>query len=94
MQNGPVERFNGRMRDARLKETMCRNLEHARVVITAWAADQNTERQHAALDCQTLADCVPALTTAIALSWKALPRFRTGRPDRCRLTALGSVADR
>jgi hypothetical protein len=66
MQNGFVESFNGRMRDALLNETMFRNLAHARVVVAAWAADYNTERPHSALDDQTPADYARALTTAIA----------------------------
>ena len=66
MQNGFVESFNGRMRDERLDETIFRNLAHARVVIADWAADDNTERPHSALDYQTPADYALALTTAIA----------------------------
>ena len=42
MQNGFAESFNGRMRDELLNETMFRNLAHARIVITAWADDNNT----------------------------------------------------
>jgi len=66
MQNGFVESFNGRMRDELLNETMFRNLAHARIVIAAWAADDNTERPHSALDYQTPADYARTLTTAIA----------------------------
>lgn len=66
MQNGFVERFNGRMRDELLKETMVPNLADARVVIAARAADYNTERPHSALDYQTPADYARTLTTAIA----------------------------
>jgi transposase InsO family protein len=66
MQNGFVESFNGRMRDELLNETMFRNLAHARIVITAWAADYNTERPHSALDYQTPADYARSLTAAIA----------------------------
>ncbi|QEW23815.1 putative transposase OrfB (plasmid) [Marinibacterium anthonyi] len=66
MQNGFVESFNGRMRDELLNETMFRNLAHARVVITAWATDYNTERPHSALDYQTPTDYARTLTTAIA----------------------------
>ena len=61
-----VESFNGRMREELLNETMFRNLAHARVVITAWATDYNTERPHSALDYQTPADYARTLTTAIA----------------------------
>ena len=66
MQNGFVESFNGRMRDELLDETMFRNLAHARVVIAARAADDNTERPHSALGCKTPADNAQTLTTAIA----------------------------
>lgn len=65
MQNGFVESFNGRMRDELLNETMFRNLAHARVVISAWAADYNTERPHSALAYQTPADFARTPTTAI-----------------------------
>ena len=66
MQNGFVESFNGRMRDELLNETMFRNLAHARVVISTWATDYNTERPHSALDYQTPVDYARTLTTAIA----------------------------
>ncbi|WP_323772210.1 IS3 family transposase [Antarctobacter sp.] len=66
MQNGFVESFNGRMRDELLNETMFRNLAHARVVISAWATDYNTERPHSALGYETPADYARTLTTAIA----------------------------
>lgn len=66
MQNGFAESFNGRMRDDLLNETMFRNLAHARIVITAWAADYNTERPHSALDYQTPADYARTLAPAIA----------------------------
>lgn len=66
MLNGFVESFNERMRDDLLKETMFRNLAHARGVISAWATDFNTECPHPALGYQTPADYVLTLTTAIA----------------------------
>ena len=66
MQNGFVESFNGRMRDELLNETMFRNLAHARVVISAWATDYNTERPHSALGYETPVDYARTLTTAIA----------------------------
>ncbi len=66
MQNGFVESFNGRMRDELLNETMFRNLAHARIVITAWANDYNTERPHSALNDRTPAYYARTLTTAIA----------------------------
>lgn len=51
-----VESFNGRMRDELLNEIMFRNLAHARIAITAWATDDNTERPHSDIDYQTPAD--------------------------------------
>ena len=60
MQNGFMESFNGRMRDGLLNKTMFRNLAHARIVITAWADDDNIERPHSALDYQTSADYQPS----------------------------------
>ncbi len=66
MQNGFVDSFNGRMRDALLNETMFRDLAHARAVIAAWAAGCNTERPHSALDCLTPADYARTLATATA----------------------------
>lgn len=61
-----MERFNGRMRDALLTETMFRNLAHARVTIAARATDCNTERPHSALNDRTPADVAQTPTTAIA----------------------------
>ena len=66
MQNGLLDSFNGRMRDELLNETMFRNLVHARVVISAWATDYNTERPHSALGYETPANYARTLTTAIA----------------------------
>lgn len=66
MQNGVVDIFNGRMRDELLNETMFCNLAHARVVVAAWAAENNTERLHSALDYQSPADYARTLTIAIA----------------------------
>ncbi len=42
MQNGFVDSFNGRMRDALLNVTMFRELAQARAVIAAWAGDCST----------------------------------------------------
>lgn len=56
------------------------NLAHARVVITAWAADYNTERPHSVLDYKTPADYAQALTTAIArLGSREMKAPRVGR---------------
>ncbi len=80
MQNGFVESFNGRMRDELLNETMFRNLVHARVVISAWATDYNTERPHSALGYETPADYARTLTTAIArLGSREMKAPRIGR---------------
>ncbi len=65
IQNGCVERFNGRMRDEFLKETLFRNIAHARILIAEWVIDYNTERQHSALGYQTPADFALHLATAI-----------------------------
>jgi putative transposase len=48
-QNAFVERFNGRMRDELLNETLFTSLAHAREKITAWADDYNTDRPHSSL---------------------------------------------
>jgi len=53
MQNGYVESFNGRMRDELLNETLFLSLDHARVVIAAWAQDYNQERPHSSLGYET-----------------------------------------
>ncbi|WP_370310589.1 IS3 family transposase [Sphingobium abikonense] len=53
MQNGYVESFNGRMRDELLDETLFLSLDHARVVIAAWAEDYNQERPHSSLGYET-----------------------------------------
>lgn len=53
MQNGYVESFNGRMRDELLNETLFLSLDHARVVISAWAEDYNQERPHSSLGYET-----------------------------------------
>ncbi|WP_316013618.1 transposase [Roseobacter sp. HKCCA0434] len=48
VQNAFGERFYGRMRDELLNEIMSLDLAHARIVMTAWAADYNTERPRSA----------------------------------------------
>ncbi len=50
MQNGYVERSNGRMRDELLKEALFLGLAHARAVIRARVNDYNTERPHSSLE--------------------------------------------
>lgn len=73
MQNGFVESFHGRMRDELLNETMFRNLANARVVIAAWASENNTERPHSALGYQTPTDDARTLTTAIGVNVNRAP---------------------
>ena len=53
MQNGFVESFNGRMRDELLNETLFLDLDQARQLIGAWAADYNTARPHSSLGYKT-----------------------------------------
>ncbi len=49
MQNGFVERFNGRMRDELLNETVFFDLDDARAKIANWVADYNIRRPHSSL---------------------------------------------
>ncbi|GAB7554851.1 hypothetical protein NRB_43650 [Novosphingobium sp. 11B] len=70
MQNGYVESFNGRMRDELLNETLFLSLDHARVVIAAWAEDYNQERPHSSLGYET-----PA---AFAVTAAPTPRILVG----------------
>ena len=51
MQNGFYKRFNGRMHDEILNETMFRNMADAGAVIRAWAANIDETRPHPAPDC-------------------------------------------
>ena len=74
MLNGFVERFNGRMRDAFLNETLFRILAHARDLIAAWVVDDNTARPHSALGYQTTTGFALHLTTAIAVARKSTTR--------------------
>ena len=48
-QNAFVERFNGRMRDELLNETLFTSIAHAREKIAAWVKDYNTGRPHSSL---------------------------------------------
>ena len=49
MHNGFCERFNGRMRDELLNESLFLGLDHARTKITIWVDDYNQRRPHSAL---------------------------------------------
>jgi putative transposase len=62
MQNGYIESFNGKMRDELLNESLFLNLDQARQVITAWAADYNTARPHSSLGYKTPAAYAGHLT--------------------------------
>ena len=53
MQNGFIESFNGRMRDELLNETLFFDLDQARQLIGAWAADYNMARPHSSLGYKT-----------------------------------------
>jgi putative transposase len=48
-QNAFVERFNGRLRDELLNETLFSSLGHARSELEAWKEDYNTVRPHGSL---------------------------------------------
>jgi len=72
MQNGYVESFNGRMRDELLNETLFLSLDHARVVIAAWAQDYNQERPHSSLGYETPA----AFAAELDKQWPASLRLR------------------
>ena len=49
MQNGLIESFNGRMRDACLNQHLFDSLRHARHLIAAWRDDYNNHRPHSSL---------------------------------------------
>ena len=53
MQNGYLERFNGKFRDECLNAHWFRSLADARQIITAWKEEYNTERPHSALGGRT-----------------------------------------
>jgi transposase InsO family protein len=52
-QNAFVERFNGRLRDELLNETLFTNLTLARAVLSARRIDYYTKRLHSSLDDMT-----------------------------------------
>lgn len=58
------------MRDELLNETLFLSLEHARVVIAAWADDYNRELPHSALGYETPA----AFAAELNKQWPALMR--------------------
>lgn len=62
MQNGYIESFNGRMRDELLNESLFVDLDQARQLISAWAADYNNARPHSSLGYKTPAAYAGTLT--------------------------------
>ena len=50
IQNGFVESFNGRLRDACLNEPLFSSYSQARRIIERWRHDSTTERPHTSLD--------------------------------------------
>ena len=50
MQNGFVESFTGRLRDACLNEPLFSSYSQARRIIERWRSDSNTQRPHTSLD--------------------------------------------
>lgn len=84
MQNGYVESFNGRMRDELLNETLFLSLDHARVVIAAWAEDHNQERPHSALGYETPA----AFAAELHQQWPAALRHTGSAPQAIAHPAL------
>jgi len=61
-QNGFVESFNGRMRDELLNESLFFGLSDARLTISDWVNDYNTNRPHSSLKYQTPAAFAALLT--------------------------------
>ncbi len=53
MQNRFIERFNGRLRDELLNETLFSPPSHARAVLALWYADYSGSRPHSQLGWQT-----------------------------------------
>jgi len=84
MQNGYVESFNGRMRDELLNETLFLSLDHARVVISAWAEDYNQERPHSSLGYETPA----AFAAELQKQWPAPLRPTGSAPQAIASSAL------
>lgn len=56
MQNGPVESFDGRMRDELPNGTLFLNLDYLRRKIAAWVERYHRRQPHSALGYQTPAD--------------------------------------
>lgn len=50
MENGYVERYNGKLRDELLDREIFYNLREAQVLIEDWCRHYNTQRPHSPLD--------------------------------------------
>jgi transposase InsO family protein len=64
MQNGYIDSFNGRMRDALLNESLFIDLDQTRQLIGDWAVDYNTTRPYSSLGYKTPAAYAGTLTAA------------------------------
>lgn len=53
MQNGLVERFNGRMREECVNEMLFSTLRHVFRMVSAWRDDYKYHRQHTSIDVVT-----------------------------------------
>jgi putative transposase len=77
-ETGFIERFNGRLRDELLNETLFRSLPHARAMLEAWRHDYNEERPHSKLGWMTPRGYANALRGGAgrdaALRWGSAPR--------------------
>lgn len=79
VQNGFVESFDGRLREACLNETLFPSLPHARAVLAAWTEDCNHVRPHTARG-----GIAPAQAAARARTQSApgMPRRRLPSPPK------------
>ncbi|WP_353042423.1 IS3 family transposase [Mesorhizobium sp. M1423] len=73
MQNGYIERFNGRMRYELLNESLFLGLDHARCAITDWVDDYNIARPHSSLGYQTPAAFPTGSDTAVIAGFASVP---------------------
>ena len=76
--------LNGRMRDELLNETLFLSLDHARVVISAWAEDYNQESPHSSLGYETPA----AFAAELQKQWPAPLRSTGSAPQAIASSAL------
>lgn len=68
-----IERFNGRLRDECLNETLFTSLRHARQVLEAWRRNYNTIRPHSALKGMTPTDFAKHTTRRLQSEGATLP---------------------